>query len=109
MERRARPERAVEGVLDAEQAVDRRRVGRTHVAVGPLPAVRPRLARVLLTCVEINQCVGCTQKFFTKSFLSDGAAVLARSSGEERASPRHRAGVASMAWRTTRCFSTNAP
>ena len=49
------------------------------------------------TCVEINQCVGCT-----KSFLGDDAAVLARSSGEEPASPRHRAGVASMAWRTTR-------
>ena len=31
-------------------------------------------------CVEINQCVGCTP-----------------SSGEEPASPRHRAGVASMA------------
>ena len=42
------------------------------------------------TCVEINQCVG----------FSD-AAVLARSSGEERAPARHRAGVASMAWRTT--------
>ena len=51
------------------------------------------------TCVEINQCVGCT---FTKSFLGDEAAVLAPSSGEEPASPRHRAGVASMAWRTTR-------
>ena len=47
-------------------------------------------------CVEINQCVGCT------SFLGDDAAVLARSSREEPASPRHRAGVASMAWRTTR-------
>ena len=32
----------------------------------------------------------------TKSFLGDGAAVLARSSGEERAPPRYRAGVASM-------------
>ncbi len=52
-----------------------------------------------MCCVEINQCVGCT--FFTKSFLGDGAAVLARSSGEERAPPRHRASVASMAWRTT--------
>ena len=40
---------------------------------------------------------------------SGDAAVLARSSGEEPASPRHRAGVASMAWRTTRRFSTNAP
>ena len=34
--------------------------------------------------------------------LGDDAAVLARSSGEEPASPRHRAGVASMAWRSTR-------
>ena len=53
-------------------------------------------------CVEIKQCVGCTRQFFTKSFLGDDAAVLARSSGEEPASPRHRAGVASMSWRTTR-------
>ena len=53
-------------------------------------------------CVEISQCVGCTRQFFTKSFLGDDAADLARSSGEEPASPRHRAGVASMAWRTTR-------
>ena len=48
-------------------------------------------------------------QFFTKSFPGDDAAVLARSSGEEPASPRHRAGVASMAWRTTRLFSANAP
>ena len=45
--------------------------------------------------VEINQCVGC-------SFLDDDVAALAPSSGEEPASPRHRAGVASMAWRSTR-------
>ena len=45
------------------------------------------------SCVEINQCVGC---------IGDGAADLGRSSGEEPASPRHRAGVASMVWRTTR-------
>ena len=44
------------------------------------------------TCVEINQCVGCT-----KSFLGDDVAALAPSSGEEPAPPRHRAGVASMA------------
>ena len=37
-----------------------------------------------------------------KSFLGDDAAVLARSSGKESASPRHRAGIASMAWSTTR-------
>ena len=59
-------------------------------------------ALTVSNCVEINQCVGCTRQFFTKSFLGDDAAVLARSSGEEPASPRHRAGVASMAWRTTR-------
>ena len=53
------------------------------------------------TCVEINQCVGCTRQFFTKSCLGDGVAALVPSSGEESASPSHRAGVASMAWRTT--------
>ena len=42
--------------------------------------------------------------------LGDKVADLARSSGEEPvASPRHRAGVASMAWRSTRRFSTDAP
>ena len=45
----------------------------------------------------------------TKSFLGDDVAALAPSSGEEPASPRHRAGIASTAWRTTRRFSTNAP
>ena len=42
-------------------------------------------------CVEINQCVGCTRQFFTN-----------RSSGKEPAP--HRAGGASMAWRSTRCL-----
>jgi len=63
----------------------------------------------VVICVEINQCVGCTRQFFTKSFLGDDAAVLALSSGEEPAPSRYRAGVASMAWKTTRRFSTNAP
>ena len=66
-------------------------------------------SKLVHNCVEINQCVGCTRQFFTKSFLGDDAAVLAPSSGEEPASPRHRAGVASMAWRATRRSSTNAP
>ena len=57
---------------------------------------------LVATCVEINQCVGCTRQFFTKSFFGDDAADLAPSSGEEPASPRHRAGIASMAGRTTR-------
>ena len=67
------------------------------------------LADVVLVCVEINQCVGCTRKFFIKSFLGEDAAGPAPSSEDEPAPPRHRAGVASMAWRTTRRFSTNAP
>ena len=37
------------------------------------------------------------------------AAVLAPSSGEEPASPRRRAGIMKMAWRTTRRFSTKTP
>jgi hypothetical protein len=40
------------------------------------------------SCVEINQCDGC---------FGDDAAALARPSSEEPASPRRRAGVASMA------------
>ena len=85
--------------------------GSTHAAltvatdaaylVAPIPGGLPRY-KYVLACVEINQCVGCTRQFFTKSFLGDDAAVLARSSDEEPASPRHRAGAASMAWRTTR-------
>ena len=34
-----------------------------------------------------NQCVGCTRRFFTKSFLGDDVAVLAPSSGDEPAPP----------------------
>jgi hypothetical protein len=45
----------------------------------------------------------------TGAFLGDDAAVVVPSSSDEPASPRHRAGVASMAWRTTRRFRTNAP
>ena len=73
------------------------RTSSTEWRFGGLTAPMTRMA--LLTCVEINQCVGCTRQFFPKSFLGNDAAVLARSKGEEPASPRHRAGVASMAWR----------
>ena len=48
-------------------------------------------------CVEINQCVGCTRQFFTKSLLGDIATVPAESRRERSTPPRHRAGVASMA------------
>ena len=39
--------------------------------------------------MEINQCVGCTRQFFTKSFLGDDVAALAPSSGKEPTSPRN--------------------
>ena len=45
-------------------------------------------AYVVDACVEIKQCVACTRQFLTKSFLGDTTTLLA--------------GVASMAWRTTR-------
>ena len=47
--------------------------------------VRPEAVRVPtgLRLCGINQCVGCTRQFFTKSFLGDDAAVLAPSSDEE--------------------------
>ena len=51
----------------------------------------------------------CKSTSVSGSFLGEDAAVLARSSGEEPASPRHRAGVTSMEWRTTRRFRTKAP
>ena len=66
------------------------------------------LADVVLVCVEINQCVGCSRKFFIKSFLGDDAAVPAPSSGEGPTSLRHRAGVASMACRATDDAATAA-
>ena len=38
-------------------------------------ASSPRTSRpARSTCVEFNQCVGCTRQFFTKSFLGDDAA-----------------------------------
>jgi len=39
---------------------------------------------------------------FHEVILGDDAAVLAPSSGEEPTPPRHRAGVAATAWRSTR-------
>ena len=103
---------ASDRVLLCEVAfADQKAAASTHAAltvatdaaylVAPIPGGLPRY-KYVEACVEINQCVGCTRQFFTKSFLGDDAAILARSSSEEPASPRHRAGVASMAWRTTR-------
>ena len=67
------------------------------------------LSPYMLAAVWKSTSASGARQFFTKSFLGENAAVLAASSGEEPASPRRRAGVASMAWRSTRRFSTNAP
>ena len=71
--------------------------------------VRTACRKIVRGCVEINQCVGCTRQCFAKSFLGDDAAVLAESRRERSTPPRHRSGVASMAWRSTRRFRTDAP
>ena len=67
------------------------RSGSVHYSRVPRAYWRDRLERAralglnaVTTCVEINQCVGCTRQFFTKSFRGDGAAVLAPSSVENR-------------------------
>ena len=70
----------------------------------------------ILTDLDAPTCVICLElcgnqpvRRVHKSILGDDAAVLAPSSGEEPASPRHRAGGASMAWRLTGRISTSAP
>ena len=59
--------------------------------------VRTACRKIVRGGVEINQCVGCTRQFFTKSLLGDIATVPAESRRERSTPPRHRAGVASMA------------
>ena len=87
---------ALAAALLAAVAPRVQRAGSTKVLLAATSRRRAETWRQhVASCVEINQCVGCT-------FLGDDAAVLARSSGDEPASPHHRAGVASMAWRTPR-------
>ena len=62
-------------------------------------ALEKYAASAVETCVEINKC----------RFLGNDVAALVPSSGEESTPPRRRAGVASMAWCSTRRFRTNAP
>jgi DNA repair exonuclease SbcCD ATPase subunit len=103
-------QREREEMLDTIRQLARQIKLKDCILEGFAPAHKVKALEERAECsVEINQCVGCTRQSFTKSFIGDGAAVLARSSGEEPASPRHRAGGASMAWRTTRRVSTNAP
>ncbi len=47
-------------------------VASTTVIPG-LSSPRFSASSMIATCVEINQCVGCTRKFFTKSCLGRAA------------------------------------
>jgi len=69
-------------------------------SAGGMPKLEAQRQRVVLRCVEINQCVGCTDNSSLSHF-----SVMTRPSWLGRAARnrhRHRAGVASMAWRTMR-------
>ena len=88
------PAEAVENVLDLVDHVLVMTVNPGFGGQAYIPTMTDKIARSVWKST--------TRQFFTKSFLGNDAAVLVRSSGEEPASPRHRAGVASMAWRTTR-------
>ena len=59
----------------------------------------------LTTLAELDDFLRDTYRAVWKSTSASGHP----SSGEEPTSPRHRAGVASMAWRSTRRSRTNAP
>ena len=88
------PAEAVENVLDLVDHVLVMTVNPGFGGQAYIPTMTDKIARSV---------------WKSTTFLGNDAAVLVRPSGEEPASPRHRAGVASMAWRTTRLFSTNAP
>ena len=82
----------VRGLLRPRRGLRLRRRVRPGHGRGLRAGLRSRRgeARWVVPCAEINQCVGCTRQFFTKSFLGNEAADLARSSGEEPASSRRR-------------------
>ena len=105
----ARPRSKADGSTDLLNWDVRPRRFNSHqhaVAATPPRAGRhPGQKRHDVGGLRIQPHDGVQQRPVPKSTSASGtfdAAVLARSSGEEPASPRHRKGVASMAWRTTR-------
>ena len=73
-------------------------VGLTAGEVGLTAGSPPLLEVLFATHADVDPLFGLQCCAVWKSTSASGA----RSSGEEPASPRQRAGVASMAWRTTR-------
>ena len=67
----------------------------------------------LAYAARVSDCVESVRRVHRRCASLSHFSAMTRpswlSGGEEPASPRHRAGVASMAWRTTRRFRTNAP
>ena len=60
------------------------------------------VAAGLLSVLVLTHGIGLCGNQPVCRVLGDDVAALVPSSGEEPASPRYRAGVASMAWRSTR-------
>ena len=72
------------GYRFVEQMSERR------LGTDPLEVMKFLCKELWFDTVWKSTSVSGARQFFTKSFLGDDAAVLARSSGEEPASPRHR-------------------
>ena len=75
----------------------------------PLPKMEKHFAEAVAELYFMEHLRGLLCGNQPVRWVHDDVAALAPLSGEEPASLRHRAGVASMAWRSTRRFSTNVP
>ena len=92
------PRGGVGHVLVAEVLDRRQALGVDARPVEALDAAR----RVVVADAALGQEPVWKSTSASGAFLGDDVAALAPSSGEEPTSPRYRAGVASMAWRSTR-------
>ena len=91
-------EDAVEDVVDAAEDVAKDVVAAAERTMEELQDMAKRAFKKILEAAANAMVAACVEINWSGSAC-----------GEEPAPPRHRAGVASMAWRTTRRFSTNAP
>ena len=84
---------------------------RRQAAAAEAEATRLRGALEAVPLDESTECQVCMARAKDTALVPvwKSTSVSGASTGEEPASPRHRAGVASMAWRTTRRICTNAP
>jgi hypothetical protein len=82
--------------------------GAKYVVVkeGACPLIDPSGA--LGSCYPVRKSTSASDASRSHFSAMTYVAALARSSGAEPASPRHRPDIMKMAWRSTRRFSTNA-